>query len=207
MAAQPASSADIDFYFDFSSPYGYFAATRIDELAAKYGRKVKWHPVLLGVVFKHSGAAPLTMVPLKGEYSLHDFQRTARFHGIAFNFPSVFPIASQHAARAVLWLQANAGEDKARAFAKAAYRAFFVDNKDISDLANLQAVMAQEGLDVAQLTEAINQPAIKEQLKQEVEQAIARKVFGSPYIIVDGEPFWGFDRFDQLEATLKSGKI
>ena len=199
--------ADIDFYFDFSSPYGYFASTRIDELAAKYGRKVKWHPVLLGVVFKQSGCAPLTTVPMKGEYSIHDFARTARFHGIEFNYPRVFPIASQNAARAVLWLQANAGDDKARSFAKAVYRAFFVEGKDISDSANLQAVMAQEGLDVAQLQEAINQPAVKEQLKQEVEQAIACKVFGSPYVIADGEPFWGFDRFDQLEATLKSGKI
>ncbi len=200
-------TADIDFYFDFSSPYGYFASTGIDALAAKYGRKVKWHPVLLGVVFKVSGAQPLTMVPLKGDYSIHDFKRTARFHGIEFNFPNVFPIASQNAARAVLWLQANAGEDKARSFAKAVYRAFFVEGKDISDLANLQAVMTQEGLDVARLLDAINQPAIKEQLKQEVEQAVKNGVFGSPYIVVDGEPFWGFDRFDQLEATLKSGKI
>lgn len=200
-------AADIDFYFDFSSPYGYFASTRIDELAAKYGRKVKWHPVLLGVVFKISGCAPLTTVPLKGEYSIHDFGRTARFHGIEFNYPSVFPIASQNAARAVLWLQANAGEDRASGFAKAVYRAFFVEGKDISDLANLQAVMTQEGLDAAQLTEAINQPTVKEQLKQEVEQAVKQGVFGSPYIVVDGEPFWGFDRFDQLEATLKSGKI
>ncbi|MGZ3237187.1 MAG: DsbA family protein, partial [Burkholderiaceae bacterium] len=45
-------SSAIDFYFDFSSPYGYFASTRIDELAAKYQRKVKWHPILLGVVFQ-----------------------------------------------------------------------------------------------------------------------------------------------------------
>lgn len=200
-------AADLDFYFDFSSPYGYFAAMRIDELAAKYGRKVRWHPVLLGVVFKISGCAPLTTVPLKGDYSIHDFQRTARFHGIEFNYPSVFPIASQNAARAVLWLQANAGDEKANSFAKAVYRAFFVEGKNISDLANLQAVMAQEGLDVAQLTEAINQPEIKEQLKQGVEQAVKQGVFGSPYIVVDGEPFWGFDRFDQLEATLKNGKI
>jgi len=200
-------AADLDFYFDFSSPYGYFAAMRIDELAAKYGRKVKWHPLLLGAVFKVSGCAPLTTVPLKGEYSIHDFQRTARFHGIDFNFPSVFPIASQSAARAVLWLQANAGEDKASSFAKAVYRAFFVEGKDISDLATLQAVMTQQDLNAAQLTEAINQPAVKEQLKHEVEQAVKQGVFGSPYIVVDGEPFWGFDRFDQLEATLKNGKI
>ncbi len=200
-------ASDIDFYFDFSSPYGYFAATCIDALAAKYGRKVKWHPVLLGVVFKKSGAAPLTMVPLKGEYSRHDFARSARFHGIPFNMPAIFPIASQNAARVALWLQNQGKEEQAIAFAKAVYHAFFVDGQDISDLATLQAVMVAQGLDVTATTEAINEPAIKEQLKKEVEQAIERGVFGSPYMIVDGEPFWGFDRFEQLEALLKNGAI
>jgi 2-hydroxychromene-2-carboxylate isomerase len=202
-------ASDIDFYFDFSSPYGYFAATRIDALAAKYGRKVKWHPVLLGVVFKKSGAAPLTLVPLKGEYSRHDFARSARFHGIPFNMPSVFPIASQNAARVMLRLQNQGKEDQAIAiaFAKAVYHAFFVDGQDVSDLVTLQAVMAAQELDVTATTEAINEPAIKEQLKKEVEQAIERGVFGSPYMIVDDEPFWGFDRFDQLEVLLKNGRI
>jgi len=200
-------ASDIDFYFDFSSPYGYFASTRIDALAAGYGRKVKWHPVLLGVVFKKSGAAPLTMVPLKGEYSRHDFARSARFHGIPFNMPTTFPIASQNAARTMLWLQNQGKEDQAIAFAKAAYHAFFVDGQDISDLTKLQPVMAQQGMDVATVTEAINEPTIKEQLKKEVEQAIELGVFGSPYMIVDGEPFWGFDRFEQLEALLKNGSI
>jgi len=88
-------AAPIDFYFDFSSPYGYLASQKIEALAAKYGRTVEWHPVLLGVVFKETGASPLTMVPLKGEYSRRDFERSARFHGIAgFRMPPKFPIPS-----------------------------------------------------------------------------------------------------------------
>ena len=71
----------IDFYFDFSSPYGYLAAQKIEALAAKHGRAVDWHPVLLGVVFRQTGTAPLTDVPLKGDYSRRDFERSARFHG------------------------------------------------------------------------------------------------------------------------------
>src|SRR4051812_18008743 len=95
----------IDFYFDFSSPYGYFAAMRIDALAAKYEREVIWHPVLLGVVFKTTGAVPLTAAPLKGDYSRLDFQRTARFHGIPFHQPQTFPLSTQVPARALLWMQ------------------------------------------------------------------------------------------------------
>ena len=63
----------IDFYFDFSSPYGYLASTRIDALAERYEREVAWHPILLGVVFKTTGGMPLPSIPLKGQYALHDF--------------------------------------------------------------------------------------------------------------------------------------
>jgi len=200
-------AGDLDFYFDFSSPYGYFAAMRIDALAAKYQRKVNWTPILLGAVFKVSGSMPLTMIPLKGEYALHDFLRTARFHGIPFRQPSTFPIATQSAARAMVWLQQAVGAASAIAFAKAVYHAYFVDGIDIGDPANLQHLAEKQGLDAAAMLEGLNSAPIKEQLKNNVERALQHKVFGSPFIIVDGEPFWGFDRFDQLEAFLKNGSI
>jgi 2-hydroxychromene-2-carboxylate isomerase len=127
----------IDFYFDFSSPYGYLASEKIDELAARHGREVRWRPILLGVVFKHTGAAPLTMVPLKGEYSIHDFSRSARFLGVSYTHPVNFPLATQHAARAYYWLHdqdyAQACE-LARAFAQAVFRALYVDGRDVSSL-------------------------------------------------------------------------
>jgi 2-hydroxychromene-2-carboxylate isomerase len=200
-------ASPIDFYFDFSSPYGYFAAERIDALAAKYDRSVNWHPVLLGAVFKKTGAAPLPMVPLKGDYARRDFARTARFHGIAFKEPTPFPISTQVAARAMRWIAATQGDAKAVAFAKAAYRAYFVDGLNIGEQSVVAQVASTMGIDSGALVEAINGDAIKEQLKAEVEQAMAHGVFGSPYIVVDGEPFWGFDRFDQLEAFLKNGAI
>ena len=62
----------IDFYFDFSSPYGYFAAEKIDALAAQHGRGVNWRPILLGAVFKVNGQQPLANIPLKGDYAAHD---------------------------------------------------------------------------------------------------------------------------------------
>lgn len=200
-------AAPIDFYFDFSSPYGYFASTRIDALAAKYGRTVNWHPVLLGVIFKTTGSAPLPTLPVKGPYAVHDIERTARFHGIAYRFPQPFPIATQAAARAMLWIQNTLDGVKAVEFAKATYRAYFVDGINIGDADNVARVASSLGLDPATLIDAINSPEIKDRLKAEVDQALARGVFGSPFVIVDGEAFWGFDRFDQLDAFLKDGTI
>jgi 2-hydroxychromene-2-carboxylate isomerase len=85
----------IDFYFDFSSPYGYLAAEMIEALGQRCGRPVNWHPMLLGVVFKTTGGQPLTMAPMKGPYSERDMRRSAAFYGVPFNMPSVFPIATQ----------------------------------------------------------------------------------------------------------------
>ncbi|PZX25265.1 putative thioredoxin oxidoreductase [Cupriavidus phytorum] len=197
-------TAAIDFYFDFSSPYGYFASTRIDDLAQKYGRNVAWHPILLGVVFKTTGASPLPQLPLKGDYSWRDFERTARFHGIDYKRPTHFPLPTTHAARAMLWLQNHHGDDLAAAFARSVYRALFVDDINIAEPAEIMKLAEPLGVDVQALDAGATSYQIKDQLKAEIEVAMAKGVFGSPFVIVDGEPFWGFDRFDQVEAHLKS---
>jgi 2-hydroxychromene-2-carboxylate isomerase len=196
--------APIDFYFDFSSPYGYLASRRIDALAAAHDREVNWRPILLGVVFKATGAAPLPQLPLKGPYSMRDFLRSARFHGIPYRQPTTFPIPTTAAARAFYWLQAR---DRAKAveFARALYNAYFTEDVDISRPENVLSVAARLGVDAAELGTALNDPALKEKTKTEVDAAVARGVFGSPYIVVDGEPFWGMDRLDQIERWLAKG--
>ncbi|WP_420475699.1 2-hydroxychromene-2-carboxylate isomerase [Noviherbaspirillum sp. ST9] len=197
----------LDFYFDFSSPYGYFAASRIEALAAKHGRRVAWHPVLLGAIFKTTGGMPLPTVPLKGEYSYRDFERSARFHEIPYKRPAGFPIATQLPARAMTWIARDFGAYKAVPFAKAAYASYFVDGIDISRPEGIAPACAKIGIRHDAVLEGANSQEIKDMLKAEVEAAVERGVFGSPFVIADGEPFWGFDRFDQLEAFLKNGNI
>lgn len=197
-------SDPIEFYFDFSSPYSYIAAEVIDGLAEKYGRKVKWRPMLLGVVFQKTGQPLLVNVPLKGEYSMRDFARSARYHGVPFTFPAKFPLSTVSAARAYYWLH---GQDcaKARQFARAAFRAYWVDGRDISDPAVLQDIAAGLGIDGAALAAGIATPEIKERLKAETDTAIAKGMCGAPYFVVDNEPFWGADRLPQIEKWLQTG--
>jgi 2-hydroxychromene-2-carboxylate isomerase len=197
----------IDFYFDFASPYGYFASMRIEQLASKYGRMVAWHPVLLGVVFRTTGGAPLTAAPLKGAYAVRDFERTARFHGIPYQQPPVFPVATQIAARGMLWVRQTQGDDKAVEFAKAVYHAYFCEGVNTSEPESIARIASAIGLDAAALLDGANSAEIRDRMKADVEAAMARGVFGSPFIFVEDEPFWGFDRFDQIEACLKDGKI
>lgn len=196
--------APIDFYFDFSSPYGYFAAMRIDALAGKYQRDVNWHPILLGPAFKASGNAPLTLQPLKGDYARRDFLRTAKFMDIPFNMPAQFPISTHNAARAFYWLN-DRDPAKAKQLAMAFYKTYFVEAHDITAAEVVAEIAAQHGVDRDELGTALADAAVKERLKNEVEASLAKGVFGSPYIVVDAEAFWGSDRLEQIDAWLKTG--
>jgi 2-hydroxychromene-2-carboxylate isomerase len=187
--------AALDFYFDFSSPYGYLASQKIEALAAKHGRGVTWRPMLLGAAFKATGAAPLPSIPLKGEYAKRDFLRSARFHDVPFRIPDQFPISTLHACRA---FYAAADSAQAVRLAKALYKAYFVDNVHIGEADNVLKVAGSLGL-----KPDLNDPALKDKTRAEVDAAVANGVFGSPYIVVDGEPFWGMDRFEQLERWLR----
>jgi 2-hydroxychromene-2-carboxylate isomerase len=194
----------IEFWFDFSSPYSYLASERIDELAAKYGRKVKWRAVMIAAAFKVSGLPFLLTVPLKGEYSKRDIERSARFMGLPYAFPSRFPAATLAAARGYYWLH---GQDcgKAREFAHAVFRAYWVHDRDIGELPVVLEIVDRLGIDRDAFTTAIATPEIKDRLRQETDAAISGGMFGVPYFMVDGEPFWGADRLPQIDKWLATG--
>lgn len=195
----------IDFYFDFSSPYGYLASEQIDALAARHGRSVIWRPMLLGVVFQQTGGQPLLDIPLKGGYARHDLARSARLLGLPFQLPASFPFMSVAACRAFYWLH-DRDPGAAVALAKALYREAFGKGGDIeSGEAVLRVAGAAGIVDTEPLAEALNDPAVKQRLREEVSRAISKGVFGSPLFVVDGEPFWGHDRLDQLGLWLQRG--
>lgn len=196
--------APIEFYFDFSSPYGYLASSQIDALAAKHGRDVNWRPFLLGAVFKVSGTRPLVDVPMKGEYVKRDFARSARLLGVPFVMPPNFPFAAVAASRAVYWLS-DRDTALAKRLAKAVYHAAFGVGGDVTAAETVADLAAPLGVARAELLAALNEPAVKERLRAEVDSTIKAGVFGSPYIVVDGEPFWGADRLAQVERWLATG--
>lgn len=194
----------IDFYFDFSSPYSYLAAEKIDALAERFGRQVNWRPILLGVVFQQLGTQSLVKQPGQGDYAPRDMARSARFLGIPFRMPSRFPLPTQAAARAYYWLE---GQDPAlaRRFAHAVFRAFYVDDRDISAPAEVLAIATDLGIARAALEAALASPEVKERLKRETEAAVDQGLFGAPWVVVDGEAFWGADRLAQIEKWLETG--
>ncbi|HLR12462.1 MAG TPA: 2-hydroxychromene-2-carboxylate isomerase [Burkholderiaceae bacterium] len=187
----------LDFYFDFSSPYAYLASTQIDALATDLGRQVQWFPILLGPMFQAMGSAPLVDIPLKGAYARHDFSRTALLFGIDYREPDEFPIATVAAARAAWFLRSQdmalAGE-----FSRKVLQAYFADQQDIRDTAVLASIAESVGADSQAMLQAMQTDAIKGMLKEAVSGAMERGVFGSPFIFIDNEGFWGFDRLPHI---------
>lgn len=192
----------VDFYFDFGSPYGYFAATCVDELAARHGRTVRWHPIMMAAMLQATGSTALPLVPIKGDYVRHDIRRTARQHGIAYRQPEPFPALLVAPARAMLWIRLQYGEELAVRFAKRCYHAYFAERAALADAATVCQLAAELGVAEDALAAALQSDQVKTLFQQETQQALARGVFGVPFVIADGEPFWGFDRFGQLEAWL-----
>jgi 2-hydroxychromene-2-carboxylate isomerase len=194
----------IDFYFDFSSPYSYIASEWIAALAARHGRTVNWKAVLLGATFQAAELKSPVSHPIKREYSMRDFERSARFEGVPLTMPTPFPIPTQNAARVFWWLH---DQDPARAvgWAHQGLRAYFARGVNLGDAAALRALAAESGLDPGAAEAVWNDPIWKQRLKAENEAAIAAGVFGAPFFVVDGEPFWGNDRRPQIERWLDKG--
>lgn len=194
---KPSMPATLDFYFEFSSPYGYLASTQVEALAAETGLTLHWHPILLGPMFKAMGSAPLTNIPLKGEYALRDFKRSAMLAGVAYKQPEPFPIATVAAARAALHAREH-DPQRAPDLIKALYRAYFAEGRPIDKLEVVLDVAEETGLDRNETEAAIGSDTVKTALREEVENAMKRGVFGSPFMLVGDEPFWGFDRFEHI---------
>src|SRR3546814_5170770 len=175
----------IDFYFDFSSPYGYLASEQIEALAARHGRTVAWRPILLGVVFQQTGGQPLLDIPLKGGYARHDLARSARLLGLPFQLPASFPFPSVAACRAFYWLH---DQDPAQAvtLARALYREAFGRGGEIASGEAVLRVAESAGAGrTDEMAVALNDAAVKQRLRDEVSRAISKGVFGSPLFVLD----------------------
>jgi 2-hydroxychromene-2-carboxylate isomerase len=202
--AQGSSRSPIEFWFDFASGYAYFAALEIEALAERYGRTVLWRPFTLGAAFKITGAQGLSRTPLKREYALQDWQRLARLKGVPFKLPDQYPKVGLPALRAFYGLERKDARAAAR-LAKKIIFAYFQDSLDTDNPEAIAALARTLGLDADFILASIADPEVKAAARREGEAAVSRGVFGSPWIFVDGEPFWGHDRLPMVEHWLAKG--
>ena len=197
-------SGPVEFYFEFSSPYAYFAAQKIDQIAEDNGRACIWKPFMLGAAFSKTGMAPLTEQPMRGAYGLHDWERLGRYMKVPWTMPEKFPVHAIAASRAFYWLNER-DADQARLFAKSIFHGIFGEGQDLSKPHAVADFASALFIDKEELLAGMQDQAIKKLLRDETETALERGVFGSPYFIVDGEGFWGSDRMWMVKKWLQSG--
>jgi len=190
----------VEFFYDYTSTYSYIAHREIERVAAATGAELVFRPMVLGFVFKATGNSMPASVPAKGAYMMRDVARWAHRHGLPFQVPSVFPVNSIRALRgAVAALQ----DGVLPAYHHAVMTAYWGDGKDIGDRDVLVAVANGAGLDGEALITRTDDPAVKEQLKANTDEAVRRGVFGAPTFFVGDEMFWGNDRLDFVEEALR----
>jgi 2-hydroxychromene-2-carboxylate isomerase len=192
----------IEFWFDFASGYAYFAALEIDAVAERHGRTVAWRPFTLGAAFKVTGVQGLSRTPLKRDYARHDWQRLARLKGVPFSLPESHPRTGLPAIRAFYHLERSHAQ-AAAALAKRIITGYFQNGLDTDDPNAIATAAAPLGIDRDTILAGIADPEVKTIARQQGEQAVARGVFGSPWIFIDGEPFWGSDRLPMIERWLE----
>ena len=201
-----SDTRQIDFYLDFTSPYAYLASTQIEALAARQNAVVNWRPFLIGASFKISGRKAPIEHPLVRDYTLNDVQRYARLLGQPLNFPLKFPILSVKPGRCFYYLQQRDNNQKAaKQFAADAFRAYFVERRDVSKTQVLGELLAPYGVAETELNSMMVSPQVKQLFRSAVDQALQRQVFGAPTFVVDEEMFWGVDRMAHLEQWMQAG--
>jgi 2-hydroxychromene-2-carboxylate isomerase len=196
----------IHFYFDFISPFGYFASLRIDELARRHGREVDWTSMLLGVsVLKVMGIPPIVELPLKGAYVVRDAMRYARQRQVPFERTMITPASRPvEAGRVFAWAR-ELDPAGAKRLAALIFRSHFVDCLDIAQDSVLAACVSEARLSWPAFEAARSERIPAQLLRRNVERSIQLGVFGSPFFIVDGEPFFGLEKLAVVEEWLDAG--
>ena len=198
----------IEFFFDCSSPWTYLAFHNIQPLAKEFGEDITWRPILVGGIFNTVNpsvyAQRETPVPLKQRYMLKDLNDWARSAGLSIKMPpTVFPVNSVKAMRGCIWLSRESAKDMVP-FARAVFETYWGEDKDISKDEVLTGICHKVGVDPQAFLASIGAPDIKDQLKINTEEVVARGGFGSPTIFLDRtDMYFGNDRMPLIREALQ----
>ena len=192
--------ARLEYFFDYVSPFAYLADTQIRQLVERTGAELVYRPFFLGGVMQASKNSPPITVPNKGRYMFSEIQRWSRRYGVPANPNPHFPVNTLGAMRAAV---AALDDPRFLDFHTAMFRGVWVDGQNLADEAVLRDAIVGAGLDAARILERAKDPAVKETLKRNSDEAVERGAFGAPTFFVGDEMFWGNDRLDFVEEALR----
>lgn len=191
----------VEFVFDFGSPTAYLAYTQLPRIAAERDADILWRPILLGGVHKASrNASPIT-VPAKMQWMNRDIAQWARRYGVAYRMNPHFPINTIALMRGAVGVQMKMPEQFLR-YVDTIYTAVWADARNLGEPAEIADVLGQAGLDTKRIFALAGEQDVKDRLKSNSDDAVARGAFGAPTFFVGEELFFGQDRLEFVAEAL-----
>ena len=187
-------AAPLDFFFFLGSTYTYLAVSRADEMARRHGVSFRWRPFSVRTLMIEQDNRPFVGKPAKPSYMWRDIERRALRHGIPFTSIPKYPVDTDELANRVATLAALEGW--CPQFARAAYAAWFIGQRDPGEIGVLEDVLRQLGQNPDRVVNAANSAAMRERYAAETAAARTLGIFGSPTFVCGEELFWGDDRLE-----------
>ena len=193
------SSKSIHFYFDYISPYAYFAWRRLPSLAKKYNRQIEAHPIVFGKLLDKWGQLGPAEIPPKKNWLNRYCLRYSAINGFEYNPPKKHPFNPLAALR--MSLKEVSGINQFQVI-DAIFEGGWSQGADLGDLPTLISLLEKQSIDGVNFSQQISKPCVKDSLINETKVAIDMGVFGVPSIIIDDNLFWGNDQMEHIELLL-----
>ena len=189
----------VEFCFDVISPAAYIAWHVLPKIAKAAGAQIKYTPMFLGGVMQATGNRPPGTVEAKGAWMARDVPRWAKMYGLEYQRNSVFPQMTITAMRGAVAYQ---DDPVFQPYITALYKALHVENREVQKPEVMAEILASLGIDGVEFMARVGDQAIKDKLKANTDDCVARGVFGAPSFFVEGVMHWGQDRLFMVAEDL-----
>jgi 2-hydroxychromene-2-carboxylate isomerase len=207
-AREAPLARNLSYYFSLVSPWAYLGHAELGRIAQTRDVVIDYRPVNLMELFPDTGGLPLPKRhPFRQDYRLVEMQRWREARDVPLVLkPKFWPFDFKLADRAMLMASGLGDQDAVHLLVALAFRAVWVEERNLADEAILAEVATAAGFDADKLIEAARADAAAGAYAGNFERARQDGVFGSPSYVLDGEVFWGQDRLGMLDAALASGR-
>lgn len=198
----------VEFYFDYSSPWTFYAFDRVEDFCARNDAELIWKPFLVGGVFNKVNPSVYARrenpVPPKDAYYQKDMVDWGLFQGIKMIKPSIFPLNSVKALRGAF---VAIEEGTISAYSRACFEAYWCHDKDLSQEDILREIVSSVGMDADNFMAQIGDDRIKKKLFETTDEIIERGGFGSPtFFLNKTDMYFGNDRLELMQAAIERSK-
>ena len=182
-------SNHLDFYFDFISPYAFIAYKNIIKIEHI---KFTFKPILLGGLHNLVEITAPAFNKFKLKNMKNDCELISKKNNINFIWNSKFPINTLYIMRGYLFVE----EIKKKEYLKTFFNAYWQDNVDLTIDKNIKQLLNKLNIDDKDFFKGIAKQKIKDQLRNNTNDAFKHEIFGAPTFVVNKKIFWGQDRLE-----------